>query len=85
MTQFQFHKRLQSLGASEGESELIAARYFGGYWMDAPAFRMTAEQRNAMLTLIADRRQEDEEQAWITHEAMTRWGEAGYHVDWRRL
>ena len=60
MTREQFETRLQSLGASERDAELIAAMEFSGYWMDQPATRITSKQREDMLSLLALRREEDE-------------------------
>lgn len=85
MTQLQFESRLQSLGASEREAELIAANYFAGYWMDQRPTKLTDEQRVAMETLIADRREEDRDQAYITHEWALNHERAGYLVYWNRL
>jgi hypothetical protein len=80
MTTAQFEKRLQKLGASEREAELICASYFDGYWMDAFPTRLTLEQEANMLSLLGLRREEDQEQALIANGHINRTHAAGYIV-----
>ena len=80
MTTAQFEKRLQKLGASEREAELICASYFYVYWMDAFPSRLTLEQEVNMLSLLKLRREEDEDNARIDNEHRTRKHAAGYVV-----
>lgn len=80
MTTAQFENRLQKLGTSEREAELICATYFDGYWMDAFPTRLSLEQKANMLSLLDLRREEDREQAGIANVHINLKHAAGYIV-----
>lgn len=79
MTETQFMQRIQAAGGSEREAELIAA-YVYPEWRDMPATKVTLRQAQDICTLLYDRRQEDQENAWIDNDHINRMHAAGYLV-----
>ncbi len=84
MTEQQFRERVLVMGGSEREAELIAALVYPE-WALMPATKLTRQQKEDLLTLLHDRREEDREQAYITHEWAKNHEAAGYVVYWERL
>lgn len=79
MTESQFQSRLIAQGASEREAELITA-YVYPEWRSKPATKLTKQQWMDIRTLLYDRREEDQLNAWIDNEHINRMHMAGYVV-----